>query len=265
MAFKNNYTLGRGEIYFARLDPVTGIYGGERYIGNTSEVNLSAAEEKLDHFSSDRGIRVKDATVSLQVDYTGTLSCDNINVQNVGLFFLGSSESLTIAQSTVTDEPVSDVEVGMFYQLGMTASNISGARAIVYPGVSATLFVVKKGATTLLHGTDYTLNAELGRIEILEGGAIVDGDDLLVTYTVAASTRSRVISGTTAIKGALRYISYNPEGDQRDFYAPYVTLSPNGDFPLKSDEWQTIPFNIEITKRDDDTDAIVWDDRATTV
>lgn len=268
MAFENNYTLGRGEVYFARKDPVTGELGGFRYIGNTPEVNLTAEEEKLEHFSSDRGVRVKDAVVTLQVNYTGTISCDNINADNVALFFLGSSEDLTVAQTTVTDEAISNIEVGMFYQLGLDGASISGARGVIYPGTGGTAFQVEKVATpsnvTLVHGTDYVLNAALGRIEILEGGELEDGDDILVTYTVAASTRSRVISGSTAIQGALQYIAYNPRGNDRDFLSMSVTLSPNGDFPLKSDEWQVIPFNVEITKRDDDTPAIIWDERAVT-
>ena len=30
---------------------------------------------------------------------------------------------------------------------------------------------------------------------------------------------------------------------------PYVKISPNGDYALKGDEWQQIPFNIEILKK----------------
>jgi hypothetical protein len=267
MAFENNYTLGRGEVYFARLDPATNVLGGERYIGNTPEFNLTAEEEKLEHFSSDRGVRVKDATVTLQVNYTGTISCDNIAEENVALFFLGDTSKLTVAQTTFTAQPLDNVEKGMFYQLGMTPSNPSGARNIIFPGTAGTTFTLTKVTTpsniTLVHGTDYVLNAALGRIEILDtSSTVVDGDDLLVTYTVAASVRDRIISGSTAIQGALRYVAFNPEGKQIDYYMPSVTLSPNGDFPLKSDEWQVIPFNLDVTKRDDDTAAIYGDGRA---
>jgi len=270
MAHENNYTLGRGEIYFARLDAATGKLGGERYIGNTPSANLTAEEEKLEHFSSDRGIRIKDKSVTLQVNYTGTLEVDNIDYKNVALFFLGSSESLTVAQATITDEPLGGVAVGvekgMFYQLGITAGNPAGAKGIIYPGASGTLFQLKKGATVLVHGTDYVLNAALGRVEILETSVtVLEGDLLTATYTVAAQTRNRVISGSTAVKGALRYVAYNPEGKQIDYYMPSVTLSPNGDFALKTDEWQVIPFNIDVTKRDDATPAIIAEDRSITV
>ena len=268
MAFTNNYTLGRGEVYFARRDSVTGLLGGERYIGNTPEFNLTAEEEKLEHFSSDKGIRVKDATVTLQVNYTGTINCDNISAENVALFFLGDSSKLTVAATTVTDEQVGvtglGVEKGMFYQLGVTAASPSGSRGIVFPGTGATAFSLKiQGGATLVAGTDYVVNGPLGRIEILDTSVTVtDGDVLLASYTVSASTRTQVISGSTAIEGTLRYVAYNPKGEQIDYFMPMATLSPNGDFPLKSDEWQVIPFNVEVTKKDDDTAAIYGDGRA---
>ena len=110
------------------------------------------------------------------------------------------------------------------------------------------------------------VNAELGRVESLETSTVIqDGDLLTATYTVAASTRRRVISGSTAVTGSLRYVAYNPEGEQIDYFMPSVTLSPNGDFALKSDEWQVIPFNIDVTKRDADTAAIYGEGRAMTV
>ena len=271
MPFENNYTLGRGEIYFARKDPVTGAMGGERYLGNTPSANLTAEEEKLEHFSSDRGIRVKDKVVTLQVNYTGTLEVDNIDYENVALFFLGETENLTIAQTTVTSEAVGlpgiGVEKGMFYQLGMTAANPAGAKGVIFPGAAGTLFALTRsgGGGALVHGTDYVVNAELGRVEILETSTVIqDGDLLTATYTVAASTRRRVISGSTAVAGSLRYVAYNPEGEQIDYFMPSVTLSPNGDFALKSDEWQVIPFNIDVTKRDADTAAIYAEGRAVT-
>lgn len=267
MAFENNYTLGRGEIYFARRDAL-GRLGGERYLGNTPEFNTNFESETLDHYSSDRGIREKDASVILQINRTGSLITDNISPENVALFFFGEPQALTIAQATVTDEQVGvtgiGIEKGMFYQLGMTPANPSGARGIIFPGTAGTMFTLKKGATTLVAGTDYVLNAPLGRVEILETSeTVLDGDMLTATYTVAASTRTRIISGSSPIEGALRFVAHNPTGKNIDYFMPSVKLSPNGDYALKSDEWQQIPFNVEILKPEN-MEAVYADDRALT-
>lgn len=252
MAFENNYTLGRGEIYFARKDPTTGLLGGERYLGNTPEFNLSFESEELEHYSSDRGIRELDKSVILQITRGGSLITDNIDPKNVALFFFGDTEALTIAQTTVTDEPIAEdlgIEIGMFYQLGTGPNNPSGARKVIYPGASGTAFAAKKGVTALVAGTDFVFNAERGRIEFLEGGAVADGDKTVtVTYTVAASTRTRIISGSAPVEGALRFLSFNPTGSNIDYFLPSVTLSPNGDYALKGDEWQQIPFNVKVLK-----------------
>ncbi|WP_199725244.1 phage tail tube protein [Gemmobacter lutimaris] len=269
MPITNNYTLGRGEIYFARRDPVTKALGGERYLGNTPEFNLTFESENLEHFSSDRGIREKDRSVILQITRSGSLVTDNVEPQNVALFFFGSTDALTVAQATTT-ETFDGVEPGMFYQLGMTALNPSGAREVIYPGVAGppdTTFVVEKVALpsniALAAGTDYVLNTALGRIEILEGGALAAGDSIEVTFTVAASTRTRIISGSSPIEGALRFVAFNPTGDNIDYFLPSVSLSPNGDYALKSDEWQQIPFTVEVLKPDSG-EALYADGRAVT-
>lgn len=269
MAFKNNYTLGRGRIYFARRDAL-GNLGGERYLGNTTEFNTNFESETLDHYSSDRGIREKDESVILQINRTASLTTDNISPPNVALFFFGDEQALTVAEATVTDEQIGitgiGVTKGMFYQLGTTAQNPSGARGVVSPGAGATAFTlsIKDGADLEL-GVDYVLDAEMGRIEILETSNLIQGGEVLTAgYTVAASTRTRIISGSSPIEGALRFVSANPTGANFDYYMPSVKLSPNGDYALKSDEWQQIPFTVDVLKPEN-MEAIYVDGRPTLV
>ena len=52
--------------------------------------------------------------------------------------------------------------------------------------------------------------------------------------------------------------------DKIDYFFPAVSLSPNGDFALKGDEWQQIPLNVEILKGATN-EAIYADGRAVTV
>jgi len=257
-----NYTLGRGKLYFARFIGNTQNTGPERYIGNTPEFSLTIEQEKLDHFSSDAGIREKDDSISLQVNRTGSLTTDNIDPENVALFFFGSKSVVTDAGGAITDEAHNDVNQGDYLQLGISSNRPSGARGISAASTSTPITVKDDASTptTYAAGTDYTIDLTTGRLYIVPGGAIVDGTNLKVTYTVRASTRTRVISGAQPVEGALRYIADNPKGENQDYYMPWVQISPNGDYALKSDEWQTIPFNIEVLKRTD-REAIYLDGR----
>lgn len=250
----NNYTLGRGKLYFARYNSGTTNPGGERYLGNTPSLTITLKEETLDHYSSDAGVKEKDGSISLQVDRTIKVVVDNIDLENLALFFFGSTSTVTTVSASNQTETIA-VKKGLFYQLGISSSSPSGIRKI-------SNLVVKKGATTLVSGTDYTANADLARVEILASGTtITDNDSITFTYDIASSTHPRVISGSTAIEGALHYIADNPKGTNYDYYFPDVKLSPDGEFELKGDSFMKIPFTGEILKKDTSTEAIYIDGR----
>ncbi len=250
-----NYTLGRGKIYFSRFKPGTRIPEGYRYIGNSPEFNLTIETETLDHFSSDAGIREKDDGVPLEVTRTGSFSTDNVIPANIAMFFFGTHDIFTQVAKAAGDETFTDVKKGMFYQLGVTNTNPTGVRNVTEAG-----FAVKKGATTFTKGTDYNINFVTGMLEIIETGAILNDDDIAVTWASAQSTRERVISGSEPVEGAMKYIADNPKGEDYDYTLPYVKITPNGDFALKGDEWQVIPFNLEALKPTN-SEAILLDGR----
>jgi hypothetical protein len=258
----NNYTLGRGKLYFARFRPGTRIPLGERYIGNTPEFSLTIENEELEHFSSDGGIREKDDSIALEVTRSGSLTTDNIDPENVALFFFGEKATLVEAGATITGEAVEEVQQGFYYQLGQTVSRPSGARGIAADATATPISVVDAAtaATVFDEGDDYTVDLATGRLYIVPGGAIANDTDLVVGYTIRPSTRQRVISGSTPVEGALRYIADNPKGDNLDYYFPYVQIAPNGDYALKAEEWQAIPFSIEVLKLAD-REAIYLDGR----
>lgn len=259
----NNYTLGRGEIYFGRFkDDDETLPLGLRYIGNTPEFSLTISQETLDHFSSDRGIREKDESIALQVNRTGQMTTDNVIPANVALFFFGDDSTVTEAGEVVSGESVGGddgVEQGFYYQLGISASRPSGARGLVGStddSNSAGAFIVvntddSNSGTPFTATTDYVLDTAQGLLYIVPGGGIANGTKLSVDYTIKASTFSRVISGSQPVAGHMKFKAANPTGDNIDYYLPFVKISPNGDYALKSDEWQTIPFNIEVLKRTD--------------
>lgn len=239
----NNYTLGRGELHFGQFRPGTQIPRGQLYLGNTPELGFTAEQETLDHYSSDRGVRIKDESVLLQLDYSGTFVTDNISPENLAIFFLGESLTQTATAATGLEDSFEDVELGRSYQLGTSDANPSGARAVKN-------VVLKVGAETLVAGTDYVIDEDLGMFTLLEGAEDVEnGDTVEATFDQDASSRARVISRSMTIEGSMRFIAHNPAGDNLDYFMPWVKVTPNGDFQLKGDDWQALSFTIEVLKK----------------
>lgn len=260
-----NYTLGKGKVFFDRyannvVMAATTQGEGERYFGNTPEFSTSSSSENLDHYSSEGGIRVKDDSAQLQLDRTGKFTSDNISSDNVALMFLGDASVVAQTAQTGLITLVTAAQQGRFYQLGVSASNPSGLRNVKN-------LVVKKGAgfiTTITASGNYQFDAELGRLYI-EAAApdITNGTDLQITFDTDASTRDQVVSGTDSIYGALRFVSDNPKGSNRDYYFPYVKLAPDGDYALKGEEWMTMGFTFEILKKADNIESAYIDGRPT--
>lgn len=248
-----NLALGKGEVYFAQFKPGTQIPGGERFLGNCPEFTMNREAEKLEHFSSTRGMRLKDDEDTIGVTNTSTISCDDVSPANMALWMLGEALTLTTAPATAQTDTFEDVEPGLSYQLGVTDTSPTGARKV-------TNVVVNKAATPLVLGTDYDVDPVLGRITLLEGGAVVKGDDLDVDFDIEASTRQQIISSSASAEGALRFISYNPKGQKIDYFMPWVKISPNGDIALITEEYMTIPLNVEALIKGD-LEAIYADGR----
>ena len=255
----DNLVLGKGKVYLRSRDPNAldlAFASGERFVGNAPELNLTSETESLDHFTSTGGIRQKDKTVTLEVTRNGVLTTDNVDKDNLAMFFLGSNSVYSQAGGAVSDEIIS-VEPGFYYQLGETSSDPRGNRnvSVVVVGDDAV------PTTTYVEGTDYTIDLVSGRLYIIEGGSIV-AQDIYVDYTAAVETSEQIISGSQEFVGAIRYIADNPEGADHDVYMPYVKLTPNGDYSLVSDEWSQLSFNIEVLKLNSTTPSVYIDGRA---
>jgi hypothetical protein len=247
-----NYVVGRGKLYFnSFLAGTKTLNGGARYLGNSPELSLSQDEETLDHYNSDEGIRVKDASVSLQNDQSGSFNLDDISSENLAMWFRGAVESGVIAGGAVTDYTVDAVTVGTYVQLGLTAGDPVGAR-----NVSAVVVRnnANAGAVVTMAG-NYEVDAATGRVFILDDAPdIATGDELEIDYTAAAGTEELVIAAGTVIEGRLEFFANNAAGENRDYIWPYVQIRPDGDFSLKGDDWQNMTFSFEVLKLNDSTE-----------
>jgi hypothetical protein len=263
MAQEKNYVLGKGRVYFDKIDSQTSITAttqgeGERYFGNTPEMSTTSAAENLDHFSAEGGLKTKDDSVQLSLNRSGKLTCDNVSAENQALFIQGTVGTL-VQTALVGEIEEKEVKRGRYYQLGVDEVNPTGVRKI-------SNVVVNKGvgfATLVAAAGNYEVDAELGRIYIEDNAAdIPDDTEIEITYDVAASTREQIISSSDTIYGALRFVADNPKGTNRDYYFPYVKLSPDGDYQLKGDTWQTMSFTFEILDKAPGIAAVYIDGRA---
>lgn len=251
MSSQRNYTVGRGEVHIAKFKPGTQVPEGYRYIGNTPEFSLNLESETLEHVNSDRGIRERDASVTIEVTRSGTIVADEILAENIGMFLFGAAEIVTSAGGLGTDV-ITDVKSNRSYALGVTNERPVGVLKVAFPGENATAFKVTDAAdedTTFEAGVDYVYNTQSGLVTILEGGAIVEGSSIKVTYTELAYSHEMITSGSEPINAALKFVTYNPIGKQFNWTFPYVTIRPNGDYNLKGDEWQQIPYSFDILRK----------------
>lgn len=238
---RDNFTLGRGDLFFA-LKRDDGSYEGERLIGNVPDFKLGSTSTSVKHYSSRRGMKTQDRDVPVQTDYSGSFVTDDISPKNVAALFLGSASVVAQTALPAQTETFTNVSLGLTYQLGLGgAGHPAGLQKV-------TITAVKVGVTTMDADTDYNADGDLGRVEIIAGGAILEGDDVIVEYDRLAASQEQVVAGSKVVEGYVRYIAYNAEGADLDYYLPVVKLSPAGDYPIITDQdWQKISFNIGLS------------------
>lgn len=243
---KSTKVLGAGRLFFEQTDALgTPTLAGEVYLGDSPGFSLAVESESVEDFSSDGPIAEKDVDVAIRVTRSFNLTTKNISFDNLALFVIGTASTVTQAATPVVNEAINAVQPGRYYQLGATTANPTGVRSV-------TAVVVTDDTTptpvTYVLDTDYELDAALGRIRVIPGGAIVAGTNLLIDYTPAANTRDRVSSDSLGAKfGKLRYVEDATFGPARDVFAPFVQLKPTGELPFKSrDAVQQMGWSVSV-------------------
>ena len=217
----DNYTLGRGQVYFSRLLS-DGSYDGFRDLGNAPNFNINVALEKLDHFSSRSGLKAKDKSVIVQVTPAASFVLDEINEENLAMAFMANAEAVAqVADDevvvTITKSKkdryfvLNNRNVGVFQ---VAFSNLAGGpfqagETITGGTSSATAKVLRVDASGLLLGTiagtfvaeQITGDTSSATADIAEAPEMVT-NDLLVTSN----------SGSTIYTGGTDYVVKSKTG-----------------------------------------------------
>lgn len=232
-----------GRVYFNAQRP-DGSYEGYRYLAQTPAFTITAQGENLTVDESDGPIAERIRDIPIRVTRSGRTTLRDMAIANYALFIMGETSEVNQANTPVTDEE-HEVMPGRFYQLGQSAANPGGVRNVASVDVTD-----ETDTTTYVAGTDYVVHAEIGMLEILEGGSITE-ETIHVDYTPAEETRQRATSSQQGARmGEIRFVANNTDGPNNDIFVPHASLSPDGELPMKGrDNPQEMPFTISVQSR----------------
>ncbi len=234
-------TLGRGKVHFAPFAAGTQTPTGFDFFGNCPAFNLNVAVEELTHMDSTGGLKEEDQSVITSRTVGGSIQCDDMLPKNLARWFLGTASTVTQAAiAAPTDETFAAVTPGATYRVGISDAAPTGLKKITVTNVEDD----EVTPNVFTAGTDYVVDSERGTIQIVDGGAITEGTNIIVSYTAATATYAQVISGQTDIEGALWFEAINAVGKNADYYLPYVKLRPEGDLALIGDDWISYSYTL---------------------
>ena len=259
-----NYVLANGRIEFQQFPVENGVEQkskakGFRYLGSSTELNLTQENETLEHKSTECGFNVTDEEIITSSSLTGAFTLDNISTENLALFFAGETTNQVQTKETGKSEVIK-LYPTLGYRLGVDGNNPNGVfdATITKIETFATEAAAKSGTgsvATLVADVDYEFAPEMAYLMIGDRETTkkvtVDGTWAVVTYDLKDSKRDVVITQNQSIVGSLLFRGCNAKGENRQYFLPKVRLSANGDFALKGgEEWSTLGFNITALQED---------------
>lgn len=172
------YLVGQGNVSLAPRATAGAINGGFSYVGDLQGMQISFKQTFVDVQENNSGLGFNALHAPTSIDADIKLSLSQWSTDNLEKAFWGSAPAQA-AGGTATGETVTAYNGTDFY-LG---SSLSGGMAL---GVTA--LTLTAGATSLVLGTDYTLDGSYGRVSILPTSAVVPaGPGVVLTagYTYA--------------------------------------------------------------------------------
>ena len=232
---KNTGFLGCGTVFLNRKK--AGVYQGWQEIGNATKFGIksnSTLKERKSKACASYGQPVD--AVSIPDPSELSIDTDTINRANLAMAFLGNDYTVAEAAGTVTDEVIlAPVTLGAMVQTAL--GNIS---TVVLTDSAAT--------TTYVDGTDYEIvNAAVGLIKIIEGGAITSAQSLLIDYVNAGVAGTRITGGTESqINVAIKLVGKNLVDDSGVVVDVWdAIISPTSEIDFLADDFS----NIQLTGR----------------
>lgn len=240
--------LGSGMLYFDKYD-ATGAKIGEVEFGNVTNFTLQVTNESTDvksYMSKDRGVL---ARITTATTVTGSIECNFHTMSNYELVFAGDAATFAQSTGTVSAETVtSNAKLGRWYKTAKR--NISSVVVTYQTGALGT------PATAVL-GTDYTVDAAVGRIKIVASGDIAEGDIVKVSYSYAA-VNGEILKGAinAQTEAQLRFVADNSYGANEEIIVFRASLQPDAETSFIGDDVSA--FTLSFTAMHDEAGAAAY-------
>lgn len=197
-----NYTLGKGVVFFNQKNLTTGLFTGERDLGNAPNFSFNIALEKLEHFSSRGGLKAKDKEIISQITPGLSFTLDEVNKENLALLTLAELHEVSAASGTASAEAVTahlgkrsvlaNRGIGKIYSLPYDDN--AADNVLFVPGETVT---GATGAGVVLAVTGDATSGTL-TIALTTAGFV---DDETITGSVAGSAEVNSATGETELTG----------------------------------------------------------------
>lgn len=143
-----NYHIGKGIVSFKEASGSTFVD-----LGNAPSFVWEPTIEKVEHFSSREGVKVKDFTAVTQVGATITLTLDEVTAENLQLFTLGEIGAGVGGEVTISAFKNTEISG----DIKVVGTNDIGQQV----GFLATISIIPSGAFSMITSEDEFSTIEL--------------------------------------------------------------------------------------------------------
>jgi len=236
-------------------------------------LNLTPTVETLARPNYTAALKVIDARIPLSNEWALGFTLDELNMENLAEFALGTSTSyvlplnLPVSAVTISTSLVKGYVYQTFTSAGVHLRSFTGVQVAGAPLTGQYQLLVEMGdgvapalfgtAVPLVLGTSYTFDAARGFITILANGAAVTGRPLRWSYTlnatpgILAGNAYRVLGQTrSSWEMALFFVAENPANNDRlwNLQVHKTRMVPDGDLALIGDDLTTMAFTGTVER-----------------
>lgn len=205
----NEYSIGRGILYFALIDALTGRPQGYRDLGNAPEFTVTPEIETLEHFSSRAGLKALDKEVVISQKLSLGFKLNNVNFQNLAALLSGETAAPTNAAIAgfASQKLYDPIELGMHYDIydpatGRRAYDIDAVDLTVQVIAPAVQVVAAAGRTLQFATAGDTITASTGSF-------LTDGYRIGQKITVAGTATNNGVKTLIGVSALVLTVSDN--------------------------------------------------------